>query len=71
MTTVGRHVISGLRGGWGVRLTGARKSTRVFDDRLEAIAFARAEAQRDGGDVFIHNEDGTVKAVRTYERRVG
>ncbi|MDP3800952.1 DUF2188 domain-containing protein [Brevundimonas sp.] len=71
MITSGRHVISGLRGGWRVRMTGAHKATRVFPTREEAIAFARAETRREGGDLFIHNDDGTVDDVRTYERRVG
>lgn len=71
MNVKGHHVMSGLHGGWSVRLTGAQKATRVFQQRADAIAFARNEARRQGGDLFIHNEDGSVNDVRTYERRAG
>ncbi len=54
-----------------MRDTGAQRATRVFSSREEAIAFARSLAQRDGGEVFIHNEDGTVRDHKTYERRAG
>jgi len=43
----------------------------VFDSREEAIVFARKLAQQEGGQVFVHNEDGTVRDHRTYERRAG
>lgn len=66
-----RHVSLGYRGEWRVRDTGANRATRVFSSREDAIAFARSLAQKDGGEVFIHNEDGTVRDHRTYERRAG
>ena len=69
--SVTHHVISGLRGKWRVRETGAARARRVFDSREEAIVFARKLAQQEGGQVFVHNEDGTVRDHRTYERRAG
>lgn len=71
MDTTSRHVISGLHGGWRVRLTGALKASKVFKTRAEAIAFARAQTRREGGTLFIHNDDGSVDDMATYERRAG
>ena len=69
--STGHHVISGYRGEWRVRQAGAQRATRVFATREEAIAYARSLAQREGGDLFVHNEDGTVRDHRTYDRRAG
>ncbi|MFA4892304.1 DUF2188 domain-containing protein [Brevundimonas sp.] len=69
--SAGHHVISGYRGEWRVRNTGAARAARVFTSREDAIAFARELARREGGEVFVHNEDGTVRDHRTYERRAG
>lgn len=60
------HVAPNVVGGWSVRKTGAKKAIRRFDTEREAATFARMMAERDGGVVYYHRSDGTVREKRSY-----
>lgn len=60
MTAKSQHVVP--RGDrWAVRKAGAERVTRHFDTQQEAIKAARRLARNQGGEVFIHGQDGRIR----------
>jgi len=43
---------------WGFRKVNARRFSRLFDTRAQAIRYGKAIAKRDGWVLSIHREDG-------------
>jgi hypothetical protein len=64
----GRHVILNPKGGWSVLSSGARRATRVFPSQEAAIDFARRKASQEGGELYVHRSDGTVREHDSYRR---
>lgn len=48
-------------GGWSVVSSGATKARRHFDDKLAAIKFAQDVTRQQGGIIYIHAKDGTIR----------
>ena len=44
---------------WGFRKVHARRFSRLFDTRAQAIRYGKAIVKRDGWVLSIHREDGT------------
>lgn len=61
MAKKGLHVVPSPRGGWAVRQSGASRATRTFETQHDAIAFARGEAKKSSGELYVHRPDGTVR----------
>ena len=66
MSSKGKHVVPSQRGGWAVRSTGARRAARVFNNKKQAVEFAREFAQKESGELYVHGRDGTIKERRSY-----
>ena len=65
MAAKSQHVVP--RGNkWAVRKAGAEKVTRRFDTQQEAIRVARGIARNQGGEVFIHGQDGRIRERDSY-----
>lgn len=64
----GKHVVPRPNGEWAVRNSRAARATRVFDTQAEAIKFGRDAARREGVELYIHREDGTIQARASYGR---
>ena len=65
MVAKSQHVVP--RGNkWAVRKAGAEKVTRRFDTQQEAIRVARGIARNQGGEVFIHGQDGRIRERDSY-----
>lgn len=47
---------------WAVRGEGNERVTSVQDTQREAIEVARAIARNQGSELFIHGEDGRIRA---------
>jgi len=60
------HVVPIHRGRWSVRKAGAARARVVFKTRYDAVAFARKLARKDGSELYVHAQDGTVKQKDTY-----
>ncbi|MEM9558501.1 MAG: DUF2188 domain-containing protein [Acidobacteriota bacterium] len=65
---VTQHVAPSMEGGWNVRRGRARKATRHFETREEAISFGRELSKRQGAALYIHREDGLVQSKESYEK---
>ncbi|GGE38879.1 hypothetical protein GCM10011367_11640 [Marinicauda pacifica] len=64
-TKPGQHV-SPRGQGWAVRRAGASRATVVVDTQEEAIARAKAIAQRQGTELYIHGRDGRIRERNSY-----
>ncbi len=62
------HVISRSDGKWSVRKTGEGRASRVFDNRSDAISFARNIAKDNSGEMIIHGRDGRIREHNSYAR---
>lgn len=62
----GHHVVPRTDGRWSVRQTGASRASRVFTTQADAVSYARAQAQKESGELYIHRQDGTVRSRDSY-----
>lgn len=62
------HVISALssREGWRVVREGARRASRAFRAKDDAVAYGRRLAGRLRKDLVIHTEDGGLEAWESW-----
>jgi hypothetical protein len=67
MTTT-RHVIRNPKGGWSVQQAGASRAIRVFRTQQDAVRFAKQVSRTQGGDLFVHHSDGTIRERDSYGR---
>lgn len=61
-----RHVIPKAGGGWAIKRSGAERVSQVFDSQEKAINHARNLARREGGELYVHGRDGTIKQRDSY-----
>lgn len=65
MTRKAQHVVP--RGNhWAVRSTGSVRASGLYDTQKEAISIARERARSQGTELFIHGEDGRIRARDSY-----
>jgi hypothetical protein len=65
MAKPGQHVVpNGAK--WSVRRAGASKASGTFRTQQEAIDRARAIAQSQGTELFIHGPDGRIRERNSY-----
>jgi Uncharacterized protein conserved in bacteria (DUF2188) len=55
-----QHVVP-RHGQWAVRKGGASRATKLFESQADAIDFARDQAKKAQGVLYIHRFDGTVQ----------
>ena len=61
-----QHVVPNQKGGWSVRRSEAPKATRVFENKNEAVEYARGVAKRNQSELYIHKKDGSISEKRSY-----
>lgn len=57
-----QHVVRSLRGGWDVKKTGAARASKHFDNREDAIEWARSVARNQRSEIYVHSEDGRISS---------
>jgi hypothetical protein len=60
-----RHVVP-RQDGWAVKKSGATRASKVFDTQTDAIKFARGQAKKDNGELYVHRKDGTIRQRDSY-----
>lgn len=65
-TKKAQHVVPRMAGGWAVRKTGASRASKVFADQQEAVNYAKEAARKEGGVMYIHRADGTVRGRSSF-----
>ena len=61
MARVTYHVVPHMDGGWKVRKGGAKRATKKFKTKNEAVKWGRAFSKSHGTEFYIHKEDGTLE----------
>jgi hypothetical protein len=61
---VSTYYVVPRRGRWAVQRAGARRPTRVFRAKRDAISRARDLARSAQADVIVHNADGRIANLR-------
>jgi hypothetical protein len=59
------HVIPSDSGGWEVRREDARRSTRHFTRKTEAVEYGRQLATRAGSELVEHAKSGKIRGIDT------
>ncbi len=62
------HVVHDPKGGWNVKRGGARKASRHFEKKEEAVKYARIISHRQGTDLYVHRRDGTIERKAPHGR---
>ncbi len=66
MSKKNQHVVITQKGEWSVRASGASRASKNFDNKSEAITYARNRAKGDGAELYIHGRDGRILERNTY-----
>jgi hypothetical protein len=53
-------------GGWGVRGEGNERVTRHFETQKAAIEYGQQVARHQQSELFIHNQQGQIRARNSY-----
>jgi hypothetical protein len=61
-----QHVVPNRDGNWAVRRSGSSKASRVFPTQKDAVHYARETARKEGAEMYIHRNDGTVTGRESY-----
>lgn len=62
----GLHVVPRADGGWTVRKTGASRASKVFCNQADAETYARDQAKKVSGELYIHRKDGTISGRDSF-----
>jgi len=51
---------------WQVKGAGNSRATKLFDTQAEAVEYAKAIAQNQQSELFIHKTNGEIRGRNTY-----
>jgi uncharacterized protein YdaT len=54
------HVVPNPKGGWGVKRGGAKRVTKYYENKKDAIARARQISKNNQTELVIQNKDGRI-----------
>lgn len=57
------HVVPDPTGGWNVKRGGARRASKHFETKRQAVKYGRRLSRKQGTYLYIHRKDGTVQEV--------
>lgn len=66
MSKKGKHVVPRKEGGWAVKTAGKARAGKVFENKTDAVKYARDSARKERGELYVHGRDGTIKERRSY-----
>ncbi|OAV70395.1 hypothetical protein Barb7_03268 [Bacteroidales bacterium Barb7] len=66
MTKKTQHVVPSLNGGWNVRASRSLQATKHFDDKREAITFAKDISKKQQMELFVHKAGRTIRLRNSY-----
>jgi hypothetical protein len=55
------HVVPSPGGGWDGKRSGAKRATKHFDTKKKAVDHMRRVSRRQGTELFVHKQDGTIE----------
>lgn len=61
------HVVPDPRGGWNVKKGGAKRASKHFRYKSEAVKYGRRLSQKHSAQFYIHRKDGTVQESVSHD----
>ncbi len=52
--------------GWAAKREGAKRASKTFKTKGEAVDYAREKAHQEGGELTIHGRDGRIQDKDSY-----
>lgn len=68
MTKRKEHHVVPKDGGWDVKKSGAKRTTKHFDQKVDAVDFARHVSQNQGSELIVHGRDGKIQKADSHGR---
>ena len=60
------HVVPKSTGGWDVKKGGGERAIKHFDNKKEAVDFAREVSINQRSELIIHKQDGTIQKADSH-----
>ena len=60
------HVVPNPNGGWSIKKGGAKRATKNFDKKQNAIEQAKVISKNNRAELIIHNKDGRIAQKHSY-----
>ena len=60
------HVVHNISGGWDVKRGGAKKASRHFNKKVDAVAAARVISTNQKTELRIHGLDGKIQKCDSH-----
>jgi uncharacterized protein YdaT len=60
------HHVVPKDGGWAVKKSGAKRTTKNFENKSEAVDFARDISKNQGSELIIHGRDGKIQKADSH-----
>jgi len=61
-----RHVIPNKEGGWDSKRENAKKSSKHFDKKKDAMEWSRNKSKKEGSELIPHRKDGRIQNPNSY-----
>lgn len=59
------HVVPSSTG-WVVKKSGAKKASRIFDEKAQAVAYAKKLSRLEATELYIHGKNGMIIDKSSY-----
>ena len=56
-----RHVVPNKDGGWDSKRENAKKASKHFDTKDDAMKWSREQIKEEGSELIPHRKDGTIQ----------
>lgn len=56
-----RHVVPNKDGGWDSKRENAKKASKHFETKEEALKWSREKSKEEGSELIPHRKDGTIQ----------
>lgn len=66
MAKKSHHVVPAPRGGWSVKKSGAERALKHFENKKDAIRWAREVSRSGRTELFVHGRDGRIVQKDSY-----
>ncbi len=68
MSKIGKnqHVLPREGGNWAVKTEGAKRDTKIFENKTKAIEHAKDIAMNKKSELFVHGRTGRIQERNTY-----
>lgn len=61
-----QHVVPDPDGGWNVKKAGAKRATKHFNTKKEAVDYGKEVSENQGAELVKHRKDGTIEDSDSY-----